>query len=83
MEASDCDRFEESTSDEMYSLIENEMYEIVLRGSFPVQNSILRAVWSHRRKTRPDGEIYHYKSRICADESTHKYGVDYNETYYQ
>lgn len=34
-----------------------------------------------RRKTTSDCNIYRHWSRLCADESTHKYGFDYDGTY--
>ena len=81
MEASDREQFELVMTEEMDNLVKNGIYEIVLRSSVSVQKSILRSVWSHRRKTRPDDEIYRYKSRIYANGSTQKYGIDYHETY--
>ena len=81
MEVSDREQFELAMSEEMDNLVKNEIYKISLRSFVPVQKSILRAVWSHRRKTRSDGEIYRCKSRVCADGNTQKCRFDDHETY--
>ena len=77
----DKEQFQTSMDEEMGKCFDNEIYEIVKRSSVPELKSILRAVWSHRRKTTPDGTIYRHRSRICVDGSTQKEGIDYNETY--
>ena len=79
--AVDKENFEESMDEEMVKCFDNGIYEIVKRSTVPELKSILRAVWSHRRKTTPDGKVYRYRSRICADGSTQKYGIDYTDTY--
>ena len=81
MAAVDKEQFKRSVDEEMGKHFDNEIKEIVKRSSVPELKSILRAVWSHRRKTTPDGTIYRHRSRICADGSTQKEGIDYNETY--
>jgi hypothetical protein len=42
---------------------------------------LLNAIWSYRRKRRPDGVLLKHKSRICADGSQQQHGIDYWETY--
>ena len=42
---------------------------------------MLRSSWSHRCKIMHDGNIYRHRSRLFADGSTQKFGLDYNETY--
>ena len=81
MAAVDKDKFDESMNEEMVKLYDNGIYEIVKKCEVPELKSILRAVWSHMRKTTPDGKVYRHRSRICADGSTQKHGIDYNETY--
>ena len=65
----------------MTQLWVSDIYELKLRSIVPPKHKVWRAVWSHRRKQRPLGEIYKYKSRICADGSQQTYGIDYKETY--
>ena len=47
--------------------IVTDIFDVVDINTIPKHTKILRAIWSHRRKTTPSGEIYKYKSRICAD----------------
>ena len=65
----------------MDKLIENEIYIRVKRSNTPKHNNILRLVWSHRQNTTPSGEIYLHRSRLYADVSTQKQGIDFNEIY--
>ena len=81
MAAVDKVNFEESMTEEMEKCFDNGTYEIVKRSSVPELENILRAVWSHRKKTTPDGKVYRYRSRICADGSTQKHSIYYTETY--
>ena len=66
---------------EIKNFTTDETYELILRKDLSADNNILRAVWSHRRKTTPDGKIYRHRSRICVDGSQQKEGIDYFETY--
>ena len=79
--AVDKEAFEESMNEEMVKFFDNGIYEIFKKSTVPELKSILRAVWSHRRKTTPDGKVYRYRSRTCADGSTQKHGRDYTDTY--
>ena len=81
MKVPDRDKFEDSMDDEMKNLTLNDIYDLVLRKDVPKRYNILRAVWSHRRKTKPDGKIYRHKSRICLDGSQQQEGIDYFDTY--
>ena len=65
MAAVDKDSVEDSMNEEMVKSVDNGIYEIVRKSSVPELKSLLRAVWSHRRKTTPDGKVYRYISRIC------------------
>ena len=67
--------------EDLDTIFENDIHEIIKKTDVKEGHTILRSVWSHRRKTTPDGVIYCHRSRLCADGSTQKYGVDYNETY--
>ena len=72
MKSDDADKFWETMLLEMERPHECDVYEIVDRDTVPSTSTILRAVWSHRRKTRPDGQVYKHKSRVCADGSQQK-----------
>ena len=58
MKADDHDKFLSSMREEMDKLFDNDIYEIVPRKSVPSHKTVLDAVWSHRRKQKPDGTIY-------------------------
>jgi hypothetical protein len=60
---------------------DNNIFEVVHRNTVPRKHRILRAVWSHRRKTTPSGEVYRHRSRLCLDGSQQQEGIDYTETY--
>ena len=81
MKADDRDKFLQSMDDEMKNLLENGIYKLVPRSQVPAGQRVLRAVWSHRRKQKPSGEVYRHRSRICADGRGQQYGIDYTETY--
>lgn len=81
MKADDFEKFLDSMDDEMERLFKEEIIEVVPRSQVPEGQKVLRAVWSHRRKTTPDGVVYRHRSRICADGSQQTYGMDYTETY--
>ena len=70
MKAVDSDKFEISMAEELDKMWENKIYETIKKKDVREGHSILRSVWSHRRKTTPDGNIYRHRSRLCADEST-------------
>ena len=81
MRASDSQLFEDSMDEEMKNMYLNEIYELIPRNEVPPDKTILRAIWSHRRKTKPDGTVYRHRSRICVDGSMQKEGIDYQDTY--
>ena len=67
--------------EELDKMWDNKIYEIIKKSEVIEGHSILRLVWIHSRKTTPAGNIYRHRLRLCADGSTQKYGLDYNETY--
>ena len=81
MKADDREKFEKAMQEEILTMIENEIFEEVPRSTVPPGHPILGGVWSHRRKTKPNGEVYRYRSRLCADGSRQKWGVDFTESY--
>ena len=81
MKAEDVEQFLTSMSEELERMDDNEIYEEILRSAVPKGHRILRAVWSHRRKTTPEGAVYRHRSRLCVDGSRQQYGIDYHDTY--
>ena len=54
MKSDDTDKFWETMLLEMERLREYDVYEIVHRDTVPSTSTILRSVWSHRRKTKSE-----------------------------
>ena len=79
--AEDYDDFQQAMQHELKRMIEAKIFKEVPRSVVPTGQRVLRAVWSHRRKTTPSGEIYKHRSRVCADGSRQQYGIDYTDTY--
>ena len=70
MKAVDSDKFEISMGEELDKMWDNKIYDIIKKSEVIEGHSILRSVWTHKRKTTPDGNIYRDRSRLCADDST-------------
>ena len=81
LKADDCNEFFKAQVSELKGLEEADVFDYQEISSFPKDAQLLNAIWSYRRKRRPDGTLLKYKSRICADGSMQQYGVDYWETY--
>ena len=81
LKASDQDEFVKAQVPEIEGLTEAGVFEYHFMSELPPTAHLLNAIWSYRRKRRPDGTLLKYKSRICADGSQQQYGVDYWETY--
>jgi Reverse transcriptase (RNA-dependent DNA polymerase) len=62
-------------------LFDANVFEFQSMDKLPPRARLLNAIWSYRRKRRPDGVLLKHKSRICVDGSQQQYGVDYWETY--
>ena len=41
----------------------------------------IKAIWSFKRKRRPDGTIIKYKARLCAHGGMQEYGINYWDTF--
>ena len=81
MKAIDSDTFKVSMAEEPNKRWENKIHKIIKNKYVREGHTILRSVWLYRRKTTPDDSIYRHRSRLCDGGSTHKYDIDYNETY--
>ena len=79
--ASDRAEFEKAQVSEIAGLMDQDVFEFVHISDVPRQNRLLNAIWSYRRKKRPDGTLVKHKARICADGSQQQYGIDYFETF--
>ena len=79
--AMDWDKFVLAMEDEVKRMIDHDIFEEVSIEDIPLHQRILRAVWSHRRKNTPSGEVYRHRSRLCVDSSQQQYGIDFTDTY--
>ena len=77
----DSIKLEISMVEELDKMWNNKIYEIIKKVEVLDGYKIMRSVWIRRRNTTPGGNIYHHRSLLCADVSTHIYGIDNNETY--
>jgi Reverse transcriptase (RNA-dependent DNA polymerase) len=81
LQADDHAKFIASQLPEMQGLVDSDVFEYLTMSDLPSRPRLLNAIWSYRRKFRPDGLLLKHKSRICADGSQQRYGIDYWETY--
>jgi len=84
LRASDHDHFVVAQQPEITGLENAGVFEYLHMDelkALPFGTRLLNAIWSYRRKRRPDGTLYKYKSRICVDRSQQQYGIDYWNTY--
>ena len=80
-DAKERQKFFDAQIPEIEGLEEMQCFSYHRRSSLPPGTRLLRAVWSYRRKRRPDGTILKYKARLCADGSQQRRGIDYEENY--
>jgi hypothetical protein len=83
MKADDRDTFLQSESKEIQGLIDAGVFSYLPVNDIPPdrRKQLLNAIWSYRRKRRPDGTLLKHKCRICADGSQQRHGIDYWDTY--
>ena len=79
LRATDRDEFLKVEVGEIEGLHDFDVFEYFPINSIPDDNrrKLLNAIWSYRRKRRPDGSLLKYRGRICADGSHQRYGVDF------
>ena len=56
-------------------------WTIVTRSSLPQNAKPIKAIWSFKRKRRPDGTLLKHKARLCAHGGMQQWGDNYWETY--
>jgi hypothetical protein len=79
LKTEDKDEFLKVEASELRGLEDFGVFEYFPIGSIPNERrrKLLNAIWSYRRKRRPDGTLLKYKSRMCADGSQQEDGVDF------
>ena len=58
-----------------------EHWSIVRRNTLPKDAKPIKAIWSFKRKRRPDGSLLKHKARLCAHGGMQRWGDNYWETY--
>lgn len=81
LRANDSPNFLKSEPAEISGLNEADVFEFHRMNTLPSGAKLLNAIWSYRRKRRPDGTLLKHKSRICLDGSRQRLGVDYWNSY--
>ena len=56
-------------------------WSIVERSTLPNNAKPIKAIWSFKRKRRPDGTLLKHKARLCAHGGMQQWGDNYWETY--
>ena len=56
-------------------------WSIVKRSSLPKDAKPIKAIWSFKRKRRPDGTLLKHKARLCAHGGMQQWDNNYWETY--
>ena len=56
-------------------------WSIVERSTLPDNAKPIKAIWSFKRKRRPDGTLLKHKARLCAHGGMQQWGDNYWETY--
>lgn len=78
MARSDKGQWLEAMKDELESLRENKVFQIVEK---PSKCNIVTNKWVLRIKRKPNGQVERYRARLVARGFSQRYGIDYNETY--
>ena len=81
IKVSDAAEFKKAQEPEIEGLGDRGVFGYQRKSTVPKGTTILRSVWTYRRKRRPDGTLLKKKSRLCADGSRQEKGIDYEESY--
>ena len=81
LRAPDRSQFIAAQESEVRGLEEKQVFQYVQKTSLPKNARLLNAVWSYRRKRRPDGTLWKHKARLCVDGSRQIQGLDYTESF--
>ena len=80
MQEDDRELFIEAMLKELEDHRVNNHWILVLRKDIG-DSPTIKAIWSFKRKRRPDGSLLKYKARLCAHGGMQVYGVNYWDNY--
>jgi hypothetical protein len=80
MQQDDRDDFIQAMIKELQDHQENGHWKLVRRSEIGKATTI-KAIWSFKRKRRPDGSILKHKARLCAHGGMQVHGENYWDTY--
>ena len=60
---------------------EGRHWSVVRRDTLPQNARPIKAIWSFKRKRKPDGQLLKHKARLCAHGGMQRWGESYWETY--
>ena len=66
---------------EIYNHKNGKHWSVVHRSTLPNKTRPIKAIWSFKRKRKPDGELLKHKARLCAHGGMQQWGNSYWETY--
>ena len=77
-EASTDHLWQIAMKEKLDALSKNHTWDLV---TLPLGKSVVSCKWIYKIKTRFDGSIERYKTRLVAKGFTQEYGIDYEETF--
>ena len=77
-EASTNPLWQIAMKEELDALSKNHTWDLV---TLPPKKSVVNCKWFYKIKTRSNGSIEQYKTRLVAKSFTQEYGIDYEQTF--
>ena len=81
MKQEDRLKFVEAMEKEINDHEKGNHWTVVHRNTLPPKAKPIKAIWSFKRKRKPDGKLLKHKARLCAQGGMQRWGDSYWETY--
>jgi hypothetical protein len=81
LRAEDRDRFVACQVDEINTLTDMDIMDVLPIERLPPRAKLLSSIWGYWRKRLPNGLLTKYKSRLCVNGKDQAFGRDFWETY--